>query len=108
MYPASAGRNRDRELLLRDRTALRSDHRMPGFIDVVLGDESTGNLDSESGIGILMLLRDRSRQHGTTTLMVTHDPDATAYVNRVVKLRDGRIVADTGALPELGSDRGAQ
>jgi putative ABC transport system ATP-binding protein len=68
---------------------------------LLLADEPTGNLDSESGIAIWRLLRDMSRRHGTTTLMVTHDPDATAYANRVVELRDGRIVADTGALPDL-------
>ena len=75
--------------------------------DVVLADEPTGNLDSESGVTIWLLLRDLSRRHGTTIIMVTHDPDATAYVNRVVELRDGRIVADTGVLPELDQGRGS-
>ena len=73
--------------------------------DVVLADEPTGNLDSESGIRIWMLLRDLSRQHGTTIVMVTHDPDATVYVNRVVELRDGRIVSDTGVIPDFGAGR---
>lgn len=67
--------------------------------DVILADEPTGNLDSESGIRIWMTLRDLSRRHGVTILMVTHDPDATAYVDRVVELKDGRIVGDTGPLP---------
>lgn len=67
--------------------------------DVILADEPTGNLDTESGVRIWMTLRDLSRKHQTTVIMVTHDPDATAYVDRVVELKDGRIVADTGQLP---------
>jgi putative ABC transport system ATP-binding protein len=74
--------------------------------DVILADEPTGNLDSESGIRIWATLRDLSRSHGATIVMVTHDPDATAYANRVVELRDGRIVADTGAFPEVATERG--
>jgi ABC-type lipoprotein export system ATPase subunit len=67
--------------------------------DVILADEPTGNLDTESGVRIWMTLRVLSRKQQTTVIMVTHDPDATAYVDRVVELKDGRIVADTGQLP---------
>jgi putative ABC transport system ATP-binding protein len=70
--------------------------------DLILADEPTGNLDSESGIQTWMLLRDVAREHGVTTLMVTHDPDATAYVDRVVELSDGRVVGDSEALSSTG------
>jgi putative ABC transport system ATP-binding protein len=61
---------------------------------VLFADEPTGNLDSESGAGILSLLRDAVELDGQTTLMVTHDPRAAAVADRVLYLADGRVVAD--------------
>jgi putative ABC transport system ATP-binding protein len=61
---------------------------------VLFADEPTGNLDSESGAGILRLLRDAVELDGQTTLMVTHDPRAAAIADRVLYLADGRVVAD--------------
>jgi putative ABC transport system ATP-binding protein len=61
---------------------------------VLFADEPTGNLDSESGAGILQLLRDAVDLDGQTTLMVTHDPRAAAIADRVLYLSDGRVVAD--------------
>jgi putative ABC transport system ATP-binding protein len=61
---------------------------------VLLADEPTGNLDSQTGKEVLGLIRDMARRLGQTVLMVTHDPDAAAYSSRVVTLRDGRIAGD--------------
>jgi len=61
---------------------------------VLFADEPTGNLDSESGAGILRLLRDAVDLDDQTTLMVTHDPRAAAIADRVLYLADGRVVAD--------------
>jgi len=60
--------------------------------EIVLADEPTGNLDSRSGAAILELLRKACRELGATILMVTHDPRAASYADRVVFLQDGRIV----------------
>jgi putative ABC transport system ATP-binding protein len=61
---------------------------------IVLADEPTGNLDSKTGAVIMQLLR-RSRQElGQTIIMVTHDPRAATYADRVVFLRDGQIHHD--------------
>jgi putative ABC transport system ATP-binding protein len=62
--------------------------------DIVFADEPTGNLDSRSGAEVLSLLRSSVDDHGQTTVMVTHDPVAAAYTDRVVFLADGRIVAE--------------
>ncbi|MET0998389.1 MAG: ABC transporter ATP-binding protein [Marmoricola sp.] len=59
---------------------------------IVFADEPTGNLDSKSGAEVLSLLRSSVDDHGQTTVMVTHDPVAAAYTDRVVFLADGRIV----------------
>ena len=59
---------------------------------IVFADEPTGNLDSKSGAEVLTLLRTSVDHHGQTTVMVTHDPVAAAYTDRVVFLADGRIV----------------
>ena len=59
---------------------------------IVFADEPTGNLDSRSGAEILELLRRSVDDHGQTVVMVTHDPIAAAYTDRVVFLSDGRIV----------------
>ncbi|NED89013.1 ABC transporter ATP-binding protein, partial [Streptomyces sp. SID11233] len=60
--------------------------------EIVFGDEPTGNLDSRSGAEILGFLRESVRELGQTVVMVTHDPVAAAYADRVVFLADGRIV----------------
>jgi putative ABC transport system ATP-binding protein len=59
---------------------------------IVFADEPTGNLDSRSGAEVLNLLRSSVDDHGQTTVMVTHDPVAAAYTDRVIFLADGRIV----------------
>jgi putative ABC transport system ATP-binding protein len=62
--------------------------------DVVFADEPTGNLDSRSGAEVLDLLRSSVRETGQTVVMVTHDPAAAAYADRVVLLADGRVAGD--------------
>ncbi|MFC7308122.1 ABC transporter ATP-binding protein [Streptomyces monticola] len=59
---------------------------------IVFADEPTGNLDSRSGAEVLGFLRDSVREFGQTVVMVTHDPVAAAYADRVVFLSDGRLV----------------
>jgi putative ABC transport system ATP-binding protein len=60
--------------------------------EVIFADEPTGNLDSRSGTDVLNFLRDSVRRHGQTIVMVTHDPNAASYSDRVVFLADGQIV----------------
>jgi len=63
-----------------------------GRPQIVFADEPTGNLDSKSGAEILELLRRSVDDHQQTVVMVTHDPVAAAYTDRVVFLADGLIV----------------
>jgi putative ABC transport system ATP-binding protein len=60
--------------------------------DIVFADEPTGNLDSRTGAEILGFLQSSARTLGQTIVMVTHDPVAASYADRVVFLADGRIV----------------
>ncbi|MGB9378648.1 MAG: ABC transporter ATP-binding protein [Mycobacteriales bacterium] len=60
--------------------------------DVVFADEPTGNLDSRSSAEVLSFLRNSVRELGQSVVMVTHDPGAASYADRVVFLADGRIV----------------
>jgi len=59
---------------------------------IVFADEPTGNLDSRSGAEVLTLLRRSVDEFGQTVVMVTHDPVAAAFTDRVVFLADGRVV----------------
>jgi lipoprotein-releasing system ATP-binding protein len=61
---------------------------------LVLADEPTGNLDTQTADGIFTLLRRFNRDKGTTFLIVTHDPRLAARCDRIVSLVDGRIVGD--------------
>lgn len=61
--------------------------------DLVLADEPTGNLDSETGQSIMQLLRNLNREQGITLVVVTHDQDVAGYADRIVRLRDGQIEA---------------
>jgi putative ABC transport system ATP-binding protein len=65
--------------------------------DIVFADEPTGNLDSRSGNEILTFMRKAVDELGQTTVMVTHDPNAAGYADRVVFLADGRIVDELHA-----------
>jgi putative ABC transport system ATP-binding protein len=67
----------------------------PGLL---LADEPTGSLDSVRTREILALLRDLCRERGIPGLLVTHDPDAVAFVDRVHTLRDGHLLAGSGEL----------
>jgi putative ABC transport system ATP-binding protein len=62
--------------------------------DVVFADEPTGNLDSRAGAQVLDFLRRCVRELGQTVVMVTHDPVAAAYAERVVLLADGQLAAE--------------
>ncbi len=62
--------------------------------EVIFADEPTGNLDSRSGGEVLGFLRSSVREMGQTIIMVTHDPVAASYADRVVFLRDGQITAE--------------
>jgi len=73
---------------------------------IVFADEPTGNLDSIRGAEILSFMRTAVREYGQTIVMVTHDPVAAAYSDRVVFLEDGRIVDEmTGPTVEKVFDR---
>ncbi|MBQ0847071.1 ABC transporter ATP-binding protein [Streptomyces sp. NPDC057621] len=65
--------------------------------DIIFGDEPTGNLDSRSGAEVLGFLRNSVRELGQTVVMVTHDPVAAAYADRVIFLADGRVVDEVHA-----------
>jgi putative ABC transport system ATP-binding protein len=58
---------------------------------VVFADEPTGALDSKTGAALLSYLRSAAREGGQTIIMVTHDPNAAAYANRVALLADGQL-----------------
>jgi len=59
---------------------------------LLLADEPTGNLDSENSAAVLGILRDLNKRLNQTILMITHDPEAAAFADRTVTMRDGRIV----------------
>jgi len=61
---------------------------------IVLADEPTGNLDTRTGTMIMELLRRSCKELGQTVVVVTHDPRAASYADRVVFLRDGLVVAE--------------
>jgi putative ABC transport system ATP-binding protein len=61
--------------------------------DLLLADEPTGNLDGETGSTVIDLLFDLRAHHGTTLLLITHDPALAARCGRQIHLVDGRIVA---------------
>ncbi len=70
---------------------------------IILADEPTGNLDTRSGDEIASALRSLVSDWGRTVLMVTHDPRIAAYADRIIFLKDGKIVDDTlmsGEAPE--------
>ena len=66
---------------------------------LILGDEPTGNLDSARAVEVLALLRRINGESGQTVVLVTHDPEVGATCDRIIRMRDGRIVADERVVP---------
>jgi len=62
---------------------------------LILADEATGNLDSKTSYGIMMLLQELNTVQGKTIVFVTHEMDIASFSKRTITLRDGRIISDT-------------
>ncbi|OGP64039.1 MAG: macrolide ABC transporter ATP-binding protein [Deltaproteobacteria bacterium RBG_16_42_7] len=61
---------------------------------LILADEPTGNLDSQTSVELMMLFKRLNKENGITIVMVTHEPDIARYADRRVYFKDGRIVKD--------------
>ncbi len=79
-------------------SAWRSPGPSPNEPTLVLADEPTGALDSEGGHEVLELFR-RLHVGGQTILLVTHDDDVAATAERIVQMKDGRVVAEGARTP---------
>jgi putative ABC transport system ATP-binding protein len=64
---------------------------------LLFADEPTGNLDAATGAKVIELLTELNRETGTTLVLVTHDPELAARARRVIRLRDGAMVADSAS-----------
>jgi putative ABC transport system ATP-binding protein len=60
--------------------------------EIVLADEPTANLDSETGMSILKIMKHLNETNGTTFIFSTHDPDVLKYAKHIVQIRDGKII----------------
>ncbi|MBV9296819.1 MAG: ABC transporter ATP-binding protein, partial [Acidobacteriaceae bacterium] len=60
---------------------------------ILLADEPTGNLDTENSNAVLNILRDLNKKTHQTILMITHNPEAAAFADRTVTMRDGKVIA---------------
>ena len=68
--------------------------------EIILADEPTGALDTESGANVMQIIHDLHAQ-GHTVILVTHDPGIAANANRVIEIRDGEIIADSSKNTEI-------
>ncbi len=68
--------------------------------EIILADEPTGALDSQSGEMVMEIIRDL-HQKGHTIILVTHDPNIAAFANRVIEIKDGEIIADSSKSEEI-------
>lgn len=64
---------------------------------ILFADEPTGNLDSDTGTRIVDLLESLNRESGSTVILVTHDPAIAARTQRIIRLSDGQVIADSEA-----------
>ncbi len=71
---------------------------------LLIADEPTGQLDAETGLSVMALLRGVVESEGVTALVSTHDPTMLALADRVIRINDGRLDDDLGARPDERSD----
>jgi putative ABC transport system ATP-binding protein len=88
---ADRARSRPTQLSGGERQRVALARALVGNPRLLLADEPTGALDSEASREVMALLTARSREHGTTVLLVSHEPAAAAYADRVERIADGRI-----------------
>ena len=94
-YPAQLSGGEQQRVALARAFAGRPSH--------LFADEPTGNLDSVTGGVVMDLLLELNRREGATLVLVTHDPALSRLADRVVRLRDGRIVGEFRASKEAGA-----
>jgi putative ABC transport system ATP-binding protein len=70
---------------------------------VLLADEPTGSLDFATGETVMQLMFDLNREHGTTLVLVTHDPAIASRCERRITIEAGRIVADERSQPAVAA-----
>ena len=73
--------------------------------DLILADEPTASLETTQGLAIIQLLRAYALTEGRGVVVATHDPRMTEFASRVVRIEDGRVVADTRAAPRVSPVR---
>ena len=73
---------------------------------LLLADEPTGNLDTQTSVEILEIFQRLNRDHGITIILVTHEPDIATYAARVITFRDGQIIADVRQTPATAAPGG--
>ena len=61
---------------------------------LILADEPTGNLDSENSESVLEMLKALNKETNQTIIMITHNPEAAAYADRIIHMRDGHVVSE--------------
>ncbi|MGN6084379.1 ABC transporter permease [Trinickia sp.] len=76
-----------------------------GNPSILLADEPTGNLDTRTSHEIMVMLRTLNREQGVTVIVVTHESDIAGYTDRVVTMRDGRIVSDEVRAATVSSEQ---
>lgn len=88
-YPAQLSGGEQQRVALARAVALRP--------PILMADEPTGNLDSATGEHIIALMLALNREHRSTLVLVTHDAALAGHADRVIRLRDGRIVGEDRA-----------
>ena len=91
---ADRARHKPSELSGGERQRVAIARALANDPEIILADEPTGNLDTESGASILEMLKGLRVDDGKTVIIVTHDPEATAIADRIIRLRDGRVVEE--------------
>jgi putative ABC transport system ATP-binding protein len=71
---------------------------------IILADEPTGNLDTRTSIEVMGIFQRLNREHGITVLLITHEMDIAEYGTRLIRFRDGRVVADQKVLHRRNAD----